>query len=114
MFRIRFSPITASPTRPMSAWLISMTPLALDAGRAALGERDDLLQARHRGVARERREERAVRPAELERLVGLRAAQQAVDEAGGEAVAAAHAVEHVELAGRRRVGLPVDPGDGAP
>ncbi len=22
MFRIRFSPITASPTRPMSAWLI--------------------------------------------------------------------------------------------
>ena len=28
MFRIRFSPITASPTRPMSALLISMSPRA--------------------------------------------------------------------------------------
>ena len=46
----------------------------------------------------------------LRRLAG----QQAVEESGGEAVAAADAVEHVELARRRDVRSAVDPGHGAP
>src|SRR5512134_1757989 len=81
MLRIRFSPITARPTRPMSAWLIEVRLLALDAGGAALGEGPHLLQARHGGVAREGGEQGAVRPPELERLLGLGSGQQAVEEA---------------------------------
>src|SRR5437763_11507147 len=60
---------------------------ALDARRAALRERAHLLDGRHRGVAGEGRQERAVRPAELQGLFGRFPVEQAVEEAGGEAVA---------------------------
>ena len=68
----------------------------------------------HRRVAGERGQQRAMRPAEADRLLGRRAAQQPVEEPRREAVAAADAIEDVELAGRRHVGLPADPGDRAP
>src|SRR5215831_12794737 len=81
MLSTRFSPMTASPMSPMSAlscislilnWLKVEPPgtegnsLALDSRRAALGECPHLLERGHRRVAGERREQRAVRPAELD------------------------------------------------
>src|SRR5919205_1538907 len=89
-------------------------PLSLYTCRAALGEGAHLLDGGHRRVAGEGRQQRAVRPAELERLLGRLAREQAVEEARGEAVAAADAVEHVELRGRGDVRLAVDPGHRAP
>src|SRR6266542_747974 len=82
--------------------------------RAAPREISHLLEGRHRRVARERRQQRPVGPAELDRFLRLLAREQAVEEPGGKAVPAADPVEHVELGGRRRVRLAVDPGDGSP
>ena len=56
----------------------------------------------------------AVGPAEAERFLGRSPGDQAVDQAGGEAVAAADAVEDVELAGRADVPLAVEPEHGRP
>ncbi len=53
-------------------------------------------------------------PAEVDGLLLGGAAQQAVDEAGGVAVATSDPVDDVEFARRRLVSLAVDPGDRAP
>src|ERR687888_356150 len=56
---------------PRAARVSSVLELsALDARRAAFGERPHLLDRRHRRVAGEGRQERAVRPAELQGLLG--------------------------------------------
>jgi hypothetical protein len=69
----------------------------LNARRAALGEGLHLLERRHGGVAGESGEQRAVRPAEFDGLLGRFARQQSVEKAGREAVAAAHAVVDVQF-----------------
>ena len=53
-------------------------------------------------------------PAEAERFLGRPAVLEAVDQAGGEAVAAADAVDHVELDHRADEALAVEPEDGRP
>ncbi len=55
-----------------------------------------------------------MRPAELERFFRRFAVQQAVEEARGEAVAAADAVNDIQFRGRRHVRLAFDPGHRAP
>ena len=70
--------------------------LPLHPGRAALGERFDFVELGHRDVAGKGGEQCAVGPAEPQCFFGGAARKQAVDQAGGEAVAAADAVEHVE------------------
>ena len=75
----------------------------LNSRRAASGKRPHLLDLRHRRVARERRDERAVRPSELQRLLRRLAVQQAVNQSRREAITAADAIADVELAGRRDV-----------
>jgi hypothetical protein len=47
-------------------------------------------------------------------VFGLFAFEQSVDESGGKAVAAAHAIDHVQLGRRRDMGLAVDPRHRAP
>src|SRR5437660_10692540 len=90
---------TALPTRrrrssrePSPSDLSSSSGLPLNPRRPALGERLHLLQRRHSGVARIGRQQRAVGPTELERFLRRFAAEQAVEEARGKAVAAADAV----------------------
>ena len=76
---------------------------SLNSRRASLGERPHLLDRRHRRVARERRDQRAVCPAEPDRLLRRFAGQQAVEQARRKAVAAADAVVDVDLARRGHV-----------
>src|ERR1035438_1873448 len=88
--------------------------LALDARTAAFGKSADLFEGGHGGVAGEGGEQRPVSPAELDGFLRGFAGQQTVEETGGEAIAAADAIENVELGDGRGVGLAADPGDGAP
>ena len=78
----------------------------LDPRRPALREGAHLLERRHRGVAGERRDQRAVRPAELDGFLGRLARQQPVEKPGREAVAAADAVvaRRARTPARRRPG----------
>ena len=69
----------------------------------------NLLCGRHGGVPGERGQQRAVRPAEPQRLFGLGPGHQAVEEARTESVAASNAIEHVEFDGRRHVRLAIGP-----
>jgi manganese-dependent inorganic pyrophosphatase len=75
---------------------------SLDSSRChPFGECFDLRQASHRDVAGEGGQQRAVGPAEAQRLLGLIAAvEQSVDQARSKPVAAADAVDHVEFGGR--------------
>src|SRR5579883_2928500 len=82
---------------------------ALDPGGAAPREGAHLLEGRHRRVAGERRDERAVRPPEPHRLLGRLSGQEAVEEPGGEAVAPADPIEDVEIADGRGERGAVDP-----
>ena len=82
---------------------------SLHPGRSALGQRLDLLEPGHGDVAGEGGQQCAVGPAEAERFLRGSPRDQAVDQAGGEAVAAADAVDDVELAGRADVALAVEP-----
>src|SRR5208283_1705990 len=75
--------------------------LPLYARRSAAGERDNLVQRRHGRIAGEGRQQRAVRPSQLDRLFRRLAVEQPIDEASREAIAAAYAVQHLQL-GRRR------------
>src|SRR5690349_6068441 len=88
--------------------------LPLNAGRAALRKLNYLIKGRHRCIARERGEQCAVRPTEVDGLLRLLTAEQAIDEACGEAVAAADTVKDAELGGGRLDRLAVDPRHGAP
>src|SRR5580658_2641419 len=88
--------------------------LPLNSGRSALCEGPYLVKCRHGSVAGEGGEQRAMRPAQLDGFSGVFAVEQAVDEAGGEAITAADAIENVEFGGRRGIRVAVDPGDGAP
>ena len=85
--------------------------LTLDAGRAAFGKRFDFVQFCHRYVAGEGREQRAVGPAEAEALFRREAANQSVDQSRRKSVAAADAVDHVEIKRRADVALAVEPED---
>ena len=76
-------------------------PSPLDAGGAALGKRPHLIQRGHGRVAGECRNQRAVRPPELDGVFMRFAAHQAVEHSGGEAIAAADTIVDVELAHRR-------------
>lgn len=88
---------------------------ALDACAAAGDEFFDLGECGHGGVARGGHGEGAVGGAEFDGSLGVGTGHEAVDEAGGEAVAAADAVEDFEVGvGPALVELSVDPGDGAP
>ncbi len=87
---------------------------SLNAGRAAFGECLDFGQSGHGDVAGECGQKGAMGPAEPEGVFGRSAREQAVDQAGGEAVAAADAVEDVELAHRADVSLAVEPEHGGP
>merc|ERR1712118_591 len=72
-----------------STWL---DRLPIDSRTASTDQLLDLLQRGHRCVARRRHGQRAVRCAVLHGILGGLAAQEAVDEARGEAVAAADSV----------------------
>src|ERR1019366_300137 len=87
---------------------------ALDAGRAALGKGHDLFDRRHRGVAGKRRQQRAVRPAEIDGFLLGRAAQQAIEKSCGITVTATNAVHDIKLAHRRLIRLAIHPRDRAP
>ena len=88
--------------------------LALHAGRAALGKGLDLGKLRHAHVAGKGRQQRAVRPAQPQGLLGRTAGQQAVDQPGREAVAAADAAKHVELHRGRGILPAIEPHHGRP
>src|SRR5690349_10588009 len=66
----------------------------------AAGQRAHFLARRHRGVARRGHRERTVGRTELEALLERLSLEQAVDEAGGEAVAAADPVEDPQVVAR--------------
>src|SRR5262245_57380037 len=76
---------------------------ALDAGAGTADERLDLLEVRHRGVAGRRHRQRAVRRAVLHRHRQVALLDQAVDQPGREAVAAAHPVEDLQARTVRRL-----------
>src|SRR5947199_10268062 len=88
--------------------------LPLHPRRAALGKRLDLVQGGHGNVTVEGGKQSAVGPAEAQGFFGGAAGNEAVDEAGGEAVAAADAVEHVDVARRADITLAVEPEYGGP
>ena len=88
---------------------------AVHAGAAASDQLFDLGETRHGGVAGGGHGERAVGSAVFDRERGIALFQEAVDKAGGEAVAAADAVEDLEaVALLRLVELAVAPDDRAP
>src|SRR6185437_15562353 len=112
MLRMRFSPITANPTSPMSAFSIFVfvlwvlkPGLTLDAGRAPLGEGPNLSQRGHGRIAWEGREQGTMCPPQFHGLFGGGPGEQAIDEAAGEPVAAADAVDHLQLGRGRQMGL---------
>jgi len=88
---------------------------ALDARAGAGDEFFDFGECGHGGVAGCGHGEGAVCGAEFDGSLGVGAGHEAIDEAGGEAVAAADAVEDFEVGvGAALVELTVDPSDGAP
>src|SRR5262249_9587601 len=111
-------PIAPAPTMQifmrLCAWDLSDGRSALDPRRATLGERLDFREPGHGDVAGEGGDQGAVGPAEAEGLLGGPAGDQAVGESGGEAVAAADAVDDVELHGRAHVAPAVEPEHGRP
>ena len=54
-----------------------------------------------------------MRPAEPDGFLRVFAGHQPIEKTGCESIAASHAIANVALAGRRLVGLAVDPRDGA-
>src|SRR5581483_7975235 len=86
-----------------------------DARRPAPHQPLDLRERGHRRVAGRRHRESAVRDAVGERPVDVRSGEEAVEEAGGEGVAAAAPVEDLEPGERRpHVEARPRPADGAP
>src|SRR5271166_4890001 len=88
--------------------------LALNARRAALSEGPHLFQCRHSRIARKRRQQRAVRPAQLHGILSRFAAEQPIKKARRKAVSATHAIQHVQFSCWSRVSFAVDPRHGAP
>src|ERR1035438_9926368 len=86
-----------SNTTLISCWCLKRLRncSALNPRRAALGKRAHLLQGRHRGVAWEGGQQRAMRPAQLHRFRRVFTSQQTVDEPGRVAVPATDAIQHV-------------------
>src|SRR5437868_894379 len=70
----------AATIRKLSSRRISraIPPLSLNSRGATFGEGPHLLHGRHGGVAGESREQCAVRPSELHRLLGRFAGEQAI------------------------------------
>ena len=81
--------------------------LPVDARCATCDEPLDLGEGRHRGVAGSRHRQRPVRDAVRQRRLDVELLEQAVDEPGGERVAAADAVENLEGLERRADEEPV-------
>src|ERR1039458_6234701 len=110
-------PMTAT-TRPVRSKKffagMRMGFLPLDARAAAFGKGADLFEGCHSGVAGEGGEQGPVSPAEFDGFLRGFAGEQTVEETGGEAIAAADAIENVEISDGRGVGLAANPGDGAP
>jgi len=91
------------------------TFLSLHAGGAAGGEVLHLPEGRRRGVPGGGHGEGAVGRAEIDRALGIAAAEKSVDQSRGEAVAPADAVEDGEVAPLRRlIELPAVPADRPP
>ena len=110
----RRHPLRSIPGLTPGAQFTSPLPLPLHPGRAPLGQSLDLGKPRHAHVAGKRRQKRAVRPAQPQRFLRLAAGQQAVNQPGGETIAAADAAEHVQLHRGRGI-LPAGvPQDGRP
>ena len=78
----------------------------VDPRGAARGELLHVGQRRHRGVARRRHRQRAVRRAVVDRLLGVVEGHEAVDEPGGKRVPAADAVVDLEAGTLRREAEP--------
>src|SRR5262249_45551471 len=118
IFRDTHSPFAARPTLARVSILGSTprrpTPLSLNACGAAFGQALDLIQGGHRCVAGEGGQQRTMCPAETDRLLGLLAREQTVEEARCEAIAATDAVVNIQFHGGGREGLPVNPGNRAP
>src|SRR5260370_36283883 len=81
---------------------------------AALCKRPYLLYRCHGRITRERGQERAVRPAQLDRFFHRLAGERAVDKSRCEPITAANTIEHVQFARRRDVRLAINPGYCAP
>ena len=89
------------PHRPLgvvrkTAVICSALPVIAGSVTTHRSQGGDLREAGHRGVAGVGGDEGAVCPAQADRLLGSLPGQEAIEEAGGEAVAAADAVDHVE------------------
>ena len=80
----------------------------------ALHRAHHLGERRHGGVAGRRHRQRAVRDAALERPLRILAGEQPVDEPGRERIAAADAIEDLDVPLRDLVERPLVPADGAP
>src|ERR1035437_453499 len=76
---------------------LSGAGLALDAGAAALHDALDFVEGGHGGVAGSGHGECTVRAAAVDGPVSALFVEEAVDEAGGEGIAAAYAVEDFEV-----------------
>src|SRR5690348_11994747 len=93
-----------NPTRSMISCVVSGIPvlfdcgLASDACRAALHQALDLGQGRHAGVSGSGHRQRAVCHTAFQGPLDPFTGEQSVDQARGKAVAAADAVENVDLA----------------
>ena len=83
-------------------------PLPLHAGRSTFGECFHFLELGHGNVARKRREQCAMGPAQAQGLFRGPSGNEAVDESRGKAVAAADAVDDVELTNWADVALTVE------
>src|SRR5262245_59219314 len=84
--------------------------LTLNPCRAAQRIRLYIRKRRHRGIARERRQQSPVSPPQIHGFLFRLAIQKGVDKTGREAVSAPHPIVHMKLARRRLKRLAVDPG----
>ena len=98
------------------AWrlLRNQNPLPLHACRATFGKGLDFRQRRHGHVTRKSRQQCAMRPPQSQRLLGVAAVEQSVDQSRGKAIAASDAIQHVQLASRANKLLALIPEDRPP
>src|SRR4029077_2898219 len=86
----------------------------LDPRRAAFSEGLHLFERRHGRVTGERSQQRAMGPAQPYSFLLWSSGEQTIKKSGGETIATADAIIHVQFAGGGDKSLAVDPGDGAP
>ena len=88
--------------------------LTLDARRSPFGQGSHLFEAGHGGVPGERRDQRAVSPAQLHRLFRRLALHYPVEEPGGEPISTTDTIKNIQLSRGSIEALAVDPGHCTP